>query len=239
MTSATHVDPEVLRRVVELSQPMASWRVLDVGTGTGNTAFAIAPAVAWVTGIDLTPEMLKAAERVRKERGFANVTFETGDVHDLPYPDGAFDLVLCRRAAHHFSDINRAIAEMRRVLKPTGRLVVDDRSVPEDDAIDALMQQLDTLHDPSHVRQYRPSEWRQLLERGFTIETVETYTQHRPLSSLTDGVDEESRAGITEVLNTLEPGEVQAIDLREVDAKLHSTHWYVLVSAIPRPGGLG
>jgi SAM-dependent methyltransferase len=211
----------VLRRVVELALPQPAWRALDVGTGTGNTAFALAPAVAWVVGIDLTPEMLSQGERLRKERGFGNVNFEVGDVHRLPY-----------RAAHHFSDIGAALAEMRRVLRPGGRLVIDDRSVPEDDRVDRLMQELDTLHDPSHVRQYRPSEWRALLDgAGFSVETVEPYTQHRPLTSLTDGVGEAAQARIAAILDGLDAATRAAIDLREVDGELHSTHWYVLLSA--------
>ncbi|MBU0494417.1 MAG: class I SAM-dependent methyltransferase [Chloroflexi bacterium] len=163
-TSAAHTDPWVLGRVVELSAPELDWAVLDLGTGTGHTVFAIAPHVAHVTGLDLTPEMLAEAVKLQAAKSIANASWLIADVHRLPCDDAAFQLVICRRAAHHFSDIRQSLREMRRVLRPGGRLVIDDRSVPEDDFVDACMNQLDHYHDESHVRQYRPAEWRQMLE---------------------------------------------------------------------------
>jgi ubiquinone/menaquinone biosynthesis C-methylase UbiE len=61
--------------------------------------------VASVIGVDLTPEMLAEAERLRVERSITNVSFETADAHDLPFEDNRFQFVTCRRAAHHFSDL--------------------------------------------------------------------------------------------------------------------------------------
>ncbi|HEV3232456.1 MAG TPA: methyltransferase domain-containing protein [Candidatus Dormibacteraeota bacterium] len=256
VTSATHADPEVLARVVELAlggdtgivavgaagalplgvppatPAMSSAMVLDVGTGTGHTAFALAPHAALVIGLDLTPEMLDEAARLRRRRGLANVALEVGDVHDLNFPDAAFDAVTCRRAAHHFSDIGRAIPEMARVLKPGGRLVIDDRSVPEDDFLDATMQRLDTLHDPSHVRQYRPGEWRGMLEAaGLVVDVVEPYTQHRPLTSLTAGVPAADVAEIERIVAGLAPERRAAMNVEERDGQTWTDHWYVLVRA--------
>jgi len=103
------------------------------------------------------------------------------------FPAGTFHLITCRRAAHHFSQIQQALAEMGRVLRVGGRLVIDDRSVPEDDFVDACMNELDRYHDESHVREYRPSEWRRLLEgQGFKVEALEPYTKHRALTSFTE-----------------------------------------------------
>jgi ubiquinone/menaquinone biosynthesis C-methylase UbiE len=231
-TSATHTDPAVLARIVELSGARPEWRALDVGTGTGHTAFALASHVASVIGTDITPEMLGEAERLRIARGVANVSFTLADVHDLPFPDASFDLVVCRRAAHHFSDISRSIAEMRRVLRPGGRLVIDDRSVPEDPEADELMNHLDVLHDRSHVRQYRPSEWSRMLhEAGFEVDAVEPYVQHRPISSLTTDVEEPDRTEI-EQLVAMMPERLRTIfDLREVDGVIAFNHWYVIVAA--------
>src|SRR5688572_30814979 len=106
---------------------------LDIATGSGHTAFALASYVRAIVAIDITPEMLREAEALQAERSIDNVTFQAGDVHDLPFEDGSFQLVTCRRAAHHFSDIGRALQEICRVLSPGGRVVIDDRSVPEDD----------------------------------------------------------------------------------------------------------
>ena len=119
-----------------------------------------------------------------------NIRFAEGDVHHLAFDRGAFDLVTCRRAAHHFSDIKLALREIARVLRPGGRFVVDDRSVPADQAADAALNHLDVLHDSSHVREYSAAEWAKLLAgAGFAIESIETYTRHRALSAFTDGVD--------------------------------------------------
>lgn len=230
--SAVHTDEQVLSRVVELAQPQPVWHALDIATGTGHTAFALAPHVKRVVGVDITPEMLAEAEKLAIQKGITNVEFELADVHDLPFEDATFDLVTARRAPHHFSDISRAIDEIKRVLRAGGRLVIDDRSVPEDDFIDQTMNQLDWLHDESHVRQYRPSEWeRMLTDAGFSIETVGPYTKHRPISSLTYGVSEHNVAEIHRILDSFSDEQRDAFDLREKEGELHLTHWYVMVAA--------
>ena len=230
--SAAHTDPHVLARVVELAAPQTDWSALDVATGTGHTAFALAPRVARVVGTDLTPQMLAEGEKLARERGAANVQFGLADVHALPFDDGAFHIVTCRRAAHHFSNITLALQEMKRVLRGSGRLVIDDRSVPEDDFVDECMNELDRLHDESHVRQYRPSEWGRMLEEaGFTVETVELYTKHRPLTSLTEGVSPEKAQKIYSIVGSLNDHQRQAMNVVEKDRQLYLNHWYVMLSA--------
>jgi SAM-dependent methyltransferase len=233
VTSAAHTDPQVLSRLVEISNAKTNWRVLDVGTGTGHTALAFAPHVRDVIGLDLTEEMLTEARKLVRERGIENVAFRTADVHRLPNDlDRSFDLVTCRRAAHHFSDIQRALDEMVRTLRPGGLLLIDDRSVPEDDWIDETMHRLDCLHDESHVRQYRASRWIELLERaGLDVEKVEPYTRHRPVSSLTARVSDENVAEIHAILEGLSPQERAKLNLETVRGEEHSTHWYVIVAA--------
>jgi ubiquinone/menaquinone biosynthesis C-methylase UbiE len=232
--SATHTDPQVLARVVELAAPEGDMAVLDVATGTGHTAFALAPRVARVVGTDLTPQMLAEGERLARECGIANVRFCLADAHALPFDAGAFHVVTCRRAAHHFSNIRLALREMRRVLRPqgSGRLVSDDRSVPEDDFVDERMNELDRLHDESHVRQHRPGEWVRMLEQaGFKVETVEPYTRHRPLTSLTEGVSPETVRKIQAMVDGLNDGQKQAMHVVERDGQVHLDHWYVMIGA--------
>jgi SAM-dependent methyltransferase len=228
-----------------LAQPQPEWRVLDVATGTGHTALAFAPHVAEVIAIDLTPQMLAQAQKLAASRGIENVRFQQADVHELPFDDEnfddeVFDLVTCRRAAHHFSDIRGALSEMVRVLRsphpdqgtPGGLLLIDDRSIPEDDYVDSVMNRLDWLHDQSHVREYRPSQWRAMLEEaGCQVLVVEPYTQHRPLSSLTDRVEPANVSKIYDLLEGLPPEQREKLALEEIDGQLYSNHWYVIALA--------
>lgn len=230
-TSAAHTDPQVLARVVGLAAPGRDWQVLDVATGTGHTAFALAAHVRAVIGIDLTVEMLAESRKLQAARAISNVTFGLADVHALPFASGTFNLVTCRRAAHHFSRIGQALGEIARVLRAGGRVVIDDRSVPEDDFVDACMNRLDRYHDESHVREYRASEWRRLLEdHGFTVQEIEGYVRHRPLTSLTADVAPENIRRIHQILDGLTSEQRAALDLREVDGEPRLNHWYVLIS---------
>ena len=232
-TSGTHTDPEILGRVVKLAEPRPGAAALDVGTGTGHTAFAVAPHVASVTAVDLTSEMIVEARRLQSEQSIANVRFCAADVHNLPFRSEVYPLVTCRRAAHHFSDIGRALLELRRVTEPGGRLVVDDRSIPEDDFVDRTMNLLDQYHDASHVREYRPGEWRHMLgEAGYLVTYVETYTQHRPLSSLTKDVAPEETRKIHDILAGLTDSERAKLREDEIDGEIHLDHYYILVAAV-------
>lgn len=234
-TSKCHTDPQVLGRVVELAQARPQWRALDIGTGTGHTAFALASHVARVVATDITPEMLTEGEKLQDKNGLANVSFREADVHKLPFPDASFDLVTCRRAAHHFSEIETAVAEMVRVLKAGGRVVIDDRSVAEDDFVDATMNELDLYHDRSHVRQYRPSEWRTMLEAaGVAVDAVEPYTRHRPLTDLTRDVVAEDVALIHAMVADWDEAERAKMNYAEIDGEPYITHWYVMVAGTKR-----
>lgn len=230
-TSKCHTDPAVLSRVVELAHSRSNWRALDIGTGTGHTAFALAPHVARVIATDITPEMLTEGEKLQEQNGLSNVSFREADVHDLPFGDASFDLVTCRRAAHHFSDIQKAVTEMVRVLKPGGRVVIDDRSVAEDDFVDTTMNALDLYHDRSHVRQYRPSEWQSMLEAaGVSVDAVEPYTRHRPLTDLTRDVVPEDVALVHETVATWNDEQRAKMNYAEIDSEVHINHWYVIVA---------
>ena len=95
-------------------------------------------------------------------------------VHRLPFPDRGFALVASRACPHHFTDIGAAVKEMARVLARGGRFGISDGTVPEDDEIDRFLNELDVLHDPTTVRNYRPSEWRRLVEgAGLRLDWIE------------------------------------------------------------------
>lgn len=113
--------------IVEFARPRPGMRVLDVASGTGAPALQLARRVlptGHVTATDLSPEPLKIAAERAQERALANIEFKIADAHQLPFDDASFDLVTSRLAVMFFSDLPRALAEMRRVLKPGGRVAM-------------------------------------------------------------------------------------------------------------------
>jgi len=231
-TSLVHKDPQVLARVIELAAPQANWLALDVATGAGHTAFALAPYVNDVVCVDITLEMLAEADKLAHERAIANTRFCLGDVHALPFGEGVFHVVTCRRAAHHFADVRRALREMKRVLRGGGRLVIDDRSVPDDDFVDACMNEMDRLHDESHVREYRIGEWRRMLESsGFTVDLIEPYVKHLPLTSLTNNASSKNAQKIGEIISNLNDDQMKALNVVKKDSQIYLNQWYVMLSA--------
>jgi SAM-dependent methyltransferase len=161
--SLTHADPAALEHVVELARPMESDVALDIATGAGHTALALAPHVAQVIAYDLTEPMLAETARNAAARGLQNVTTRQGAADSLPFPDESFDIVTVRQAPHHFADVRAAVREMARVARPGARVVIIDSAAPEDDSLDRQWNHIEKLRDPSHVRNYRPSEWREFV----------------------------------------------------------------------------
>jgi ubiquinone/menaquinone biosynthesis C-methylase UbiE len=150
--------------------------VLDVATGTGFTALAFAPRVRSVVGLDVSPGMLAKARQQAQEAGIRNVTFQEGSAERLSFPDAAFDIVTCRIAAHHFLSVPQFLREAARVLKPGGRFLLADTTVPDDDPeADAWQNDVEARRDPSHVRCYTPREWRRFVEAaGFVLERMDS-----------------------------------------------------------------
>lgn len=161
--NSLHARGENLDALVRVAALSGLERVLDVGCGPGHTALALAPGSAQVSALDLVPEMLEAGRRLAAERGVSNLRFERGDVEELPYADTSFDLVASRFSAHHYPNPRRALAEIARVLRPGGRLLLLDSMSREDDEEDAFLDAIERLRDPSHVRDWRVSEWREMM----------------------------------------------------------------------------
>jgi ubiquinone/menaquinone biosynthesis C-methylase UbiE len=136
--------------------------VLDICCGTGAMALDIATHVARVTGIDLTPAMLEQARAVQTARGIANIDWLVGDSRALPFDDASFSLILCGAAFHHLEEPKAVFAEMARVCRPGGRIVV--RDVTPDPAKVAEYDRIETLRDPSHTHALTPDELRNLGE---------------------------------------------------------------------------
>jgi ubiquinone/menaquinone biosynthesis C-methylase UbiE len=172
--SARHEQSPGLALLLRLAAPAPADRALDVATGTGFTSFALAERCRNVVALDFTEGMVREAEGLRRERSLANVAFCLGDAEAMPFRDGAFDLVACRYASHHFPNVAHAIAEMARVTRRGGRVVVDDTCAPEDAALDDLMNRWELRRDGSHVRNVPPSRMRALFEAaGLAVQAAE------------------------------------------------------------------
>lgn len=170
--SRRHGDPASLRRMLEVVEPSGDECVLDVATGGGHTAAALAPFVRRVVAFDLLPEMLAQARRLFEEARLSNASLACGDVHDLPFGDRAFDLVTCRCAPHHFADLGRACAEIARCLRPGGRLYLNDCGTPGDPGAADFVNEVERLRDPSHVKALSAAEWEAGLREAGLIPTL-------------------------------------------------------------------
>jgi ubiquinone/menaquinone biosynthesis C-methylase UbiE len=153
---------------LEILPPLAgvkpSHRVLDLACGPGFVALEFAKHAREVVGVDLTPEMLKKARALARRENFKNVTFRRADVKRLPFDVRSFDLVVTRASFHHFSEPERALAEMVRVLKRNGRILISDNTSKNDPEKSRLQNQLEKMRDPSHVEMIPPRKWRKLFK---------------------------------------------------------------------------
>lgn len=161
--SALHSQGPDLGWIAQAAALTGKELVVDVATGTGFSAFALAPYAGEVMGIDITLPMLEAAQRLATERQVTNVYFQQGDALALPFSSSSVDLVACRYAAHHFAKITQVVQEMVRVLKPGGKLIIVDSIAPEEPELDGFLNEIEVLRDPSHIHNYRVSEWLTLL----------------------------------------------------------------------------
>jgi len=164
--AAVITNEERLGRLVTAIKPRPSDRALEVATGPGYGAFALAARCGEVVGLDLTDAPLQIAERNRRERAVANLRFETGDAENLSFGDGGFDIAVCRFAFHHFEDPSRVLAEMCRVCRPGGTVAIEDLYLSEIPERARYANHIERLRDPSHTRALALSEFMQMFARA-------------------------------------------------------------------------
>jgi len=184
--SADHARSDSLARVVALLQPQLHWRALDIATGGGHTALALAPHVAEVVATDITPAMLAAAEKHIRGQGVANVTFREADAVALPFDEAEFDLVTCRVAPHHFPECAQFVREMARVLRPGGLALLIDNVVPADLAAARHINAIEKLRDPSHNWAHTEADWLDFFAlAGLAVSHHETFRKVRDFDNWT------------------------------------------------------
>lgn len=190
-------DPRLLEGLVRLAGAAPGERALDVACGPGLLTLALAARTGEAVGLDATPAFLRLAREEAARRGLGGVRFEEGDAEALPFPEACFDLATCRAAFHHFPRPERVLAEMRRVVRPGGRLVVADLLGSEDPDKAALHDRIERLCDPSHVRALPASELESLFRdaglvvlaapRGTLAYDVEEWLAHGGPDAATAG----------------------------------------------------
>jgi SAM-dependent methyltransferase len=157
--SPTHREGPDLDLLVEWCEPGHDVKVLDVASGGGHVARRLREEGCTVLTVDPAPGMQPDV---------------VAPAEDLPFEDGAFDVVTCRIAAHHFQDVRKAVGEMARV---TQRLIVIEDNVFTDERV----EEAERLRDPTHVRCYSVEEWREMLtDAGLEVEQVEHF-ERRPV----------------------------------------------------------
>jgi len=170
--SDVHARGESLALLVERLQPVVGGLALDVGTGAGHTALALAPCVAAVVALDVTPEMLVQTRRLAAGRGIDHLVTVSGDAGALPFAESTFDLVTCRLAHHHFPDQHRAFRECARILRPGGRLGFTDNVTVTDPPAAKWYNAYERLRDPSHHRVHALPDLQAMIEHaGLRIES--------------------------------------------------------------------
>jgi ubiquinone/menaquinone biosynthesis C-methylase UbiE len=187
---AAELDQKILRFVA----PRGDERALDSGTGSGALAFALAPHVREVVGVDVVPELLEQARKRAEQR--SNVSFVEGDSTKLPFGYSEFDLAGTLRTLHHIARPELAVAELARVTRSRGRVLVVDQIAPVDPPAAIELNRFERARDPSHTRTLADVDLRGLFEsNGLVLVRAEYERESRDVDAYLDlaGCEGEAR----------------------------------------------
>ncbi|MBV8773687.1 MAG: methyltransferase domain-containing protein [Deltaproteobacteria bacterium] len=174
-SAAVITDQDRLARLVAAIAPGDGGRAIEIATGPGYVAMALAEKCREVIGIDLTEAPLNIAERTRMNRGLTNVSFRTGDAEALPFADGEFDIAVCRFAFHHFEHPADVLAQMCRVFRDGATIAIEDLYASELPARASYYNHFERLRDHSHTRAMPPTELIAMLA-GARVELQRLYS---------------------------------------------------------------
>ncbi|MFO7572094.1 MAG: class I SAM-dependent methyltransferase [Gaiellaceae bacterium] len=187
---------DLAERVRRLLGPFTGAEVaLDSGCGTGALAFALAPNVAEVVGVDTSPEYLEAARAAAPE----SVRFVEGDATALPFEFAAFDITGCHRLLHHVRRPELAVSELARVTRLGGRLLIVDQLGSVDPLRSLEMDRFERLREPNHQRLLPDTDIRGYLDANDLVLVSSEVTKERvDLEQRFDigGIPEEERMRI-------------------------------------------
>lgn len=213
--------------------PLAlGWRALDVATGGGHTGLLLAARGCEVTLGDVSAKMLERAAQLATERGLRVATRQF-PAEAIPFGDGAFDLVSCRVAPHHFSDPAGFVREVGRVLRPGGYFLLIDGTIEDGQPeAEAWLHDVEKWRDPSHNRLRTPGTWRGwCAAAGLTVVHDELQTFQQPdLEWYFDAAatSPENRLKVREAIRTATPAVRKFMRLEDNAGKI-SWWWQRLV----------
>jgi len=223
VASFSHRAGDDLQRLLEIGEWNPQQQALDIATGGGHTALAIAPLVSEVTATDLTPRILEKAREYILSQGVTNVQFEVADAEQLPFPAESFDRVTCRIAAHHFPNVAQFVYEVVRVLKPGGLFLLIDCMAPSDPLLDTFDNTVEKWRDPSHGRSCTTEEWQAFfVQAGLRVEHIEYFRKMHEYDDWTHRAQlpDNEKATLTQFILTSNPRTQQYFAVK-VDADGH------------------
>jgi ubiquinone/menaquinone biosynthesis C-methylase UbiE len=164
---------ELEAKVVRFAELRGDERALDAACGAGALAFALAPHVREVVGVDVVPELLDQGRQRAGE--VENVEFVEGDATKLPFARGSFDLAGTLRSLHHIERPELVLAELTRVTRLGGRILVVDQLAPIDPLAAFELNAFERARDPSHTRTLADVDLRHLFESNGLVLVREEY----------------------------------------------------------------
>ncbi len=220
-------DPEFLSFIVSISGVGKADHVLDVASGPGFVAMAFAPHCDRVVGVDATDRFVERATNEAAHRSLRNATFVLGDVERMAFPENSFDIAVCRFAFHHFPRPANVLAEMRRVVRPGGKLVIVDMVAAEDPVKAAYHNQVERLCDPSHARAIPATEFeRMFAEQGFDLTYKQTVKSSYSIEEwIAHGAPPPAQAALIRDLRAASIAEDKCgLDVRRVNDTMFFSH---------------
>ena len=162
--------------------------VLDIGTGTGIIPFYIGPKVLSVTGIDISPEMIRIAVQKQEDMNIKNIDFQVQDSYKLNFPDKSFDIVIASNLLHLLFEPDKPINEVKRVLKDNGTFIAPTICAGENTRSRIIAAITGALSGFRVVNKWSISEFKTMLTNsGLSINKIVIANGRFPLAYIVVG----------------------------------------------------
>jgi ubiquinone/menaquinone biosynthesis C-methylase UbiE len=228
-----------LNLLVDTSGVSAGDETLDVACGPGSVVAAFARRARRSIGLDATEAMLDQARALAAKLLLDNVAWHRGDVYQLPFTDESFDVVSCRFAFHHLREPARALAEMIRVCRVGGAIVLCDGLASDDPAKAAALNAFEQFRDPSTV-EFRPLQFHLDLfaSAGLAVARQATYQVPVEREALIAGSfpEADDRAALRQMIDEAVDGDRLGMNARRDGETVRMSYAAIILAAV-RPSG--